>query len=81
MRRFEKIHIDKIDVGSRIRKNLDNLELLAKSISSLGLLHPITVKPKGNGWYQLLAGFRRKKAHELLGLDRIMAHIVDEDEK
>ena len=81
MGRFEKIPIDKIKIGSRIRKDHRKKEMIAKSISSIGLLNPITVKDVGNGVFKLLAGFGRLKAQELLGEDKIMAHIIDEDEK
>jgi len=81
MGKFEKIPINKIKIGSRIRKEHKKIEMLAKSISSLGLLNPITVRHEGNGTFFLLAGLGRLKAHELLGRDNIMAHIVDEDEK
>lgn len=81
MGRFEKIPIDKIKIGNRIRKEHKKIQMFAKSISSLGLLNPITVRDERNGTFFLLAGFGRLKAHELLGMDKIMAHIVDEEEK
>ena len=81
MGRFEKIPIDKIKIGSRIRKEHKKIEMFAKSISSLGLLNPITVIHEGNGTFLLLAGFGRLKAHELLDLDKIMAHIINEEEQ
>jgi len=80
MGRFQKIPLDKIRIGQRFRKDLGNLHLLAKSISSYNLLNPITVRREKNGVFTLLAGFRRLKAHELLGLDKIEAHIMNEEE-
>ncbi len=81
MGKFEEIPIDKIEIGSRIRKEHKKTEMYAKYISLIGLLHPIIVRSRGNGTFLLLAGLGRFKAHELLGKDKIMAHILDEDEK
>jgi len=81
MSKFQTIPLDKIMIRSRFRKDLGNLHLLAKSISSYSLLNPITVRREKNGFFTLLAGFRRLKAHELLNLDKIMAHIINEEEK
>lgn len=80
MNKFQKIPIDKITIRSRFRKDLGNLQLLAKSISSYSLLNPITVRREKDGVFTLLAGFRRLKAHELLELDKIVAHIINEEE-
>lgn len=80
MNKFQEIPIDKITIRSRFRKDLGNLQLLAKSISSYSLLNPITVRREKDGVFTLLAGFRRLKAHELLELDMIVAHIINEEE-
>ena len=80
MNKFQKIPLDKIQIEPRFRKDLGNLHLLAQSISSYTLLNPITVRREKDGVFTLLAGFRRLKAHELLELDKIVAHIINEDE-
>jgi len=80
MSKFQEIPLNKIRIRSRFRKDLGNMHLLAKSISSYRLLNPITVRREKNGFFTLLAGFRRLKAHELLGLDKIEAHIMYEEE-
>jgi len=80
MTKFQKIPLDKIRIGTRFRKDLGNLHMLAKSISLHGLLNPITVLREEDGFFILLAGFRRLKAYELLLFDKIMAHIKNEDE-
>ena len=79
MNKFQEIPIKKIRIRSRFRKDLGNMDLFAKSISSYGLLNPITVRREKNGFFTLLAGFRRLKAHELLDLEKIMAHIRNEE--
>lgn len=60
------------------RKNFDpsSLEELAESIRSEGLLQPIIVRKKKDG-YELIAGERRLRACKLLNLKYIPAKIVD----
>lgn len=57
---------------SQPRKDFDvfSLEELAQSIRKNGLLSPITVKKNGKG-YTIIAGERRFRAHELLGVETI----------
>lgn len=57
------MQIKKIIVGQRHRRDLGDIESLARSIEEVGLLHPIVVDPKGN----LIAGERRLEAFRLLG--------------
>lgn len=75
--RFEKIPIDKIRKGSRIREDPGNLELLAKTISPLGLLQPIVVQQEDDGTYTLLVGKRRVEACKLLRWKEIDALIIN----
>lgn len=49
---------------------------LADSIRSEGLLQPIVVRQKGSR-YELIAGERRWRAHQLLGLKSIVARVVE----
>ncbi|MCI8653831.1 MAG: ParB/RepB/Spo0J family partition protein [Angelakisella sp.] len=58
--------------------NLDELDILARSISQNGLLAPITVRkdPAGGGRYFLIAGERRLLACRRLGYDEIPAIIT-----
>lgn len=54
---------------------------LADSISQIGLLQPIVVRP-GNGRYEIIAGHRRFLAHKMLGLSTIrslISEMTDED--
>lgn len=48
----------------------EELEGLAQSIQSLGLLQPLTVRRCGSGW-ELVAGERRLRAAKLAGLDKV----------
>ena len=60
------------------RRLFDEAELkeLADSISEIGLLQPIAVRRVQNG-YELIAGERRLKAHQLLSKSTIEAIIID----
>jgi ParB family chromosome partitioning protein len=56
------------------------LENLAASIREVGVLQPVVVRQIGNGEYQLVAGERRWRAADLVGLDEIPAIIRDGDD-
>ena len=53
---------------------------LVESIKANGLLNPIIVRSKTDGRYELISGHRRKRAYEILGLEKIKAVIVDVDD-
>ncbi len=76
---IEDIFIDKISLNPyQPRKYFEkeSLEELAKSIEDYGLLQPIVVIVKDDG-YLLVAGERRLRAYKLLGLDIIRAIIAE----
>jgi len=54
----------------------DEMMLLAESIINDGLLEPIIVRPRENGFYEILAGHRRTRAHEIKGLPTIKAIVA-----
>ena len=55
------------------------LEELADSIRTLGLIQPITVKPK-DGRYLIISGERRWRAAQAAGVERVPAYIRDVDD-
>ena len=59
----------------RTRFNGDALNELATSIKSLGLIQPITVRKKEQGYYELISGERRYRASKKIGLKKIPAYI------
>ena len=61
------------------RKKFDNASLsdLAQSISRHGVLQPIVVRKKENGFYEIIAGERRWRACKMAGLQEIPALIKD----
>jgi N6-adenosine-specific RNA methylase IME4 len=62
-----KISEIKVNSDNRLRKKHTNIESLAASIESIGLLHPVVIDENNN----LIAGYRRIKAYEYLGRTEI----------
>jgi ParB family transcriptional regulator, chromosome partitioning protein len=60
------------------RKNFDDDDLLnlSESIRTHGVLQPLVVRPSGDH-YQLIAGERRLRAAQVVGLSEVPVHIVD----
>lgn len=69
---IQEVPISEIQVGTRLRKDLGDLESLADSIKTVGLLQPVGITEDK----KLVFGERRIKAYELLGLSSIPARIV-----
>lgn len=69
-----KVRISEINIMQRIRKDNGDLQELADSIKSRGLINPITLMESNDG-YLLLAGFRRLSAIKMLGQESIDAVI------
>jgi len=59
----------------RYRADYGDISILANSIESIGLLHPVVV----NNDKQLICGGRRVKAFQHLGINKIPARIIDID--
>jgi len=57
----------------------EGLDELARSIRSVGLLNPITVR-KVDTKYELIAGYRRLKACEIVGFVTIPARVITSDD-
>ncbi len=54
---------------------------LADSIGKHGVLQPIAVRKKENGYYEIIAGERRWRASKMAGLNEIPVVIKDVDDK
>lgn len=78
---IQPIPLNKIHVSeSNVRKHGASQELdeLAQSIESVGLLYPVEVmKRPGREDYELIIGQRRYLAHKKLGRKTILAYVVD----
>ncbi len=59
--------------------NEDRLEELAMSIRQYGVLEPIVVTPRGEG-YMIIAGERRWRASRIASLEAIPAKIIEADD-
>jgi ParB-like chromosome segregation protein Spo0J len=70
------LHSIAYPVPDRVRAlQEDKVQALAASIAENGLLHPITVRPRKEGGYWLVAGVHRKRAVEQLGWKQIPAFV------
>ncbi len=75
-----EIPVDLIDVDLdwNCREKMEDIDKLAISISSIGLLQPLTVWAR-DGRYKLIAGFRRYQALTELEWDEIPVVVADVD--
>lgn len=69
-----KIQISDIIIGERRREDMVDIEGLAESIATYGLLHPIVTDEKN----RLVAGGRRLAAYASLGWQQIGAKSIGE---
>ena len=78
----EDIPLDRIVLDTSQARQRDTTvepdDDLVHSIRKHGLISPIVVRRLENGQYQLLIGQRRFRAHEVLELQTIRAHVVDQ---
>ena len=80
---MRNISISSIDLNPfqpRTNFNQSDLIDLSKSIKSLGLIQPITVK-ENNEKYTLISGERRLRACRLLNYQEVPAYIIEADNK
>ena len=59
----------------------EGMEALKTSISTHGIITPITVRTAQNGYYQIIAGERRWRAARSIGLTDIPAFITEADDQ
>lgn len=55
----------------------EDMAQLVESISANGIITPVTLRKKGDGRYEMIAGHRRKKACEIAGFTTIKAEIKE----
>ena len=65
------------------RRDFDEEELqaLADSIATHGVVQPLTVREMPNGYYQIIAGERRWRAARLAGLSEVPAVVMEADDR
>ena len=81
---LKKLPLHKIEPNpDQPRRDFDpeELEELAESIQTHGVIQPLTVREMPNGYYQIIAGERRWRASRLAGLEEIPAVIIEADDK
>ena len=59
----------------------EELQSLADSIATHGVVQPLTVRELGNGYYQIIAGERRWRAARIAELKEVPAVIIEADDK
>ena len=59
----------------------EELEALADSIRTHGILQPLTVRQTADGYYQIIAGERRWRAARMAELGEVPAIVVEADDK
>lgn len=60
----------------------DEMFNMAESIKKWGVIHPVIVRPKEDGTYEMISGHRRKRASEIAGRNEIKAivrNMTDEE--
>jgi ParB family transcriptional regulator, chromosome partitioning protein len=80
---FREVPVELIRPNPRQpRRNFSEVALseLAESIRSRGVLQPIVVRPLPGGEYELVAGERRLRAAEIVGLSEIPAVVREADD-
>ena len=81
---INEIELDRIEPNPGQPRSIfeeESLEELAQSLRTYGVIQPIILKEKGDGHYLIIAGERRYRAAEKIGLDKIPAYIkTAEDE-
>jgi ParB family chromosome partitioning protein len=84
MSELQQIAVDKIIAGNNDRKQFNKQELqeLANSIAEHGLAQPPTLRPVGDGMYEIVAGERRTRAmRDVLGWTHIPAIVRELDDE
>lgn len=75
--RTESVPIDSIEIPQTHRSvRQESVETLTKSISTIGLINPVTL----TSGYRLVAGRHRIEAHRKLGYKTIEARLLDADD-
>ena len=80
LRRIHEIPVDQIDPFPehpfKIRDDED-MQNLVESIRTQGVITPCMVRKKKDGRYELISGHRRKRACEILGMDKLRCEVVE----
>ena len=81
---YQMLPLHKVEPNAnQPRQDFDEEELasLAESITTHGIVQPLTVREIAGGYYQIIAGERRWRAARLAGLHEVPAVIIEADDK
>ena len=81
---YQILPIQKVEPNpGQPRQDFDEEELqaLADSIATHGIVQPLTVRQLDSGYYQIIAGERRWRAARLAGLREVPVVVMDADDK
>ena len=81
---YKLLPIQKVEPNrNQPRQDFDEEELqaLSESLSTHGVLQPLTVRELDSGYYQIIAGERRWRAARMAGLSEIPVVVIDADDK
>ena len=81
---YQRLPIHKVEPNpNQPRRDFDpeELQALADSIATHGVVQPLTVRALDNGYYQIIAGERRWRAARMAELREIPAVIIEADDK
>lgn len=56
-------------------KDDENMVELVESVKIRGVIQPVLVRPLDNGMYEKVSGYRRKRAFEIAGIEKIPARV------
>lgn len=80
LKRIHEIPIDLIDPFPehpfKVRDDED-MSNLVESIRAQGVITPCMVRQKKDGRYEMISGHRRKRACEILGMDKLRCEVVE----
>ena len=82
-RRFEFIPVDSTKVPNPRNRCMKQFKEIERSVNVVGLQKPITVNDRNfesTGKYELICGQGRWEVHKNLGIESILAEIINEDE-
>ena len=81
---YKTLPIHKVEPNrDQPRQDFDEEELaaLSDSISTHGIIQPLTVRELNGGYYQIIAGERRWRAARMAGLSEVPVVIIEADDK
>lgn len=82
--RVQQVSIYKVEPNpSQPRHSFDEeaLQALAESITTHGILQPLTVRELPGGYYQIIAGERRWRAARMAGLNEVPVLVLEADDR